>query len=244
MKEYPCELIRDLMPGVLDEVASPSSREAVKEHIAACPTCSNVYDAMRQEPKIRHANVQPVRFLQKVKRSTRWKVLTACVLAVILSLAVYLMLDGIFIDVPYNDIQVQNYYRLSDGRIVCAFTIKGLSANQCYINGIGLYANDQAGAKMETADQDFVISYDWWDRLKKPYNKNAAVFYVAMWEASSDPESSLYGLPVERLYYGFSRDHLLATRIQANALPATPEIEDAVKRYVLNPAIPSPPILP
>jgi len=47
MGKNDCNIIRDLMPLVIDRVASDESREAVEEHIATCGECRKQYDAMK-----------------------------------------------------------------------------------------------------------------------------------------------------------------------------------------------------
>lgn len=43
MHEISCEMCRDLMPLVRDDVASPDSRRAVLAHMEACPECSTLF---------------------------------------------------------------------------------------------------------------------------------------------------------------------------------------------------------
>jgi len=47
MRKKDCNIIRDLIPLVLDRVASDESREAVETHIAACAECRKHYDEMK-----------------------------------------------------------------------------------------------------------------------------------------------------------------------------------------------------
>ena len=48
MNRPPCELIGDLLPLYLDDVASPASRAAVEEHLAGCPARSARLQRLRQ----------------------------------------------------------------------------------------------------------------------------------------------------------------------------------------------------
>lgn len=45
---YPCNMIRDLLPLYLDEVCSSESREIVQKHLEQCEECKNYYDTMAQ----------------------------------------------------------------------------------------------------------------------------------------------------------------------------------------------------
>ncbi len=47
MKKNDCSMVRDLMPLVLDRVASDESRQTVEEHIASCADCRKQYEAMK-----------------------------------------------------------------------------------------------------------------------------------------------------------------------------------------------------
>ena len=49
MKKNECNVIRDIMPLVLDRAASDESRELVEEHIRSCEECRKQYDAMKAE---------------------------------------------------------------------------------------------------------------------------------------------------------------------------------------------------
>ena len=49
MKKNDCNLIRDLMPLVIDRVASDESREAVEDHILTCEECKKQYDQMKAD---------------------------------------------------------------------------------------------------------------------------------------------------------------------------------------------------
>lgn len=48
--KYNCELIRDLLPLVQDDMASPASQAAVAEHLESCEACRVWYAGMKQEP--------------------------------------------------------------------------------------------------------------------------------------------------------------------------------------------------
>ena len=49
MKKNDCNVIRDLMPLVLDRVASDESREMVETHIRSCEDCRKQYDEMKAD---------------------------------------------------------------------------------------------------------------------------------------------------------------------------------------------------
>ena len=49
MKKNECNIVRDLMPLVLDRAASDESRELVEDHIGVCEECRKQYDAMKAD---------------------------------------------------------------------------------------------------------------------------------------------------------------------------------------------------
>ena len=79
-----CEVVRDLMPLVVDGTASEKSREMVEEHVAECGPCRVVLEEMRQEvsaePPKRHTD----RLVKKLRRRRRLR----RVMLVLLSMAV------------------------------------------------------------------------------------------------------------------------------------------------------------
>ena len=51
-----CNIIRDLMPLVIDEVASEDSTHSVHTHIDHCESCRTYFDGMKKESN--HLNMQ------------------------------------------------------------------------------------------------------------------------------------------------------------------------------------------
>ena len=66
--KHDCDIVRDLMPLVVDGTASEKSREMVGEHVAECEPCREMFDEMRQE-----VPAQPQRQAGKLVRKLRWR---------------------------------------------------------------------------------------------------------------------------------------------------------------------------
>ena len=49
MKKNDCNVVRDLMPLVLDRVASDESRALVEEHMNSCEECRKQYEEMKAD---------------------------------------------------------------------------------------------------------------------------------------------------------------------------------------------------
>lgn len=48
-KEYPCEIMRDLLPGYIDGILSKTGEGAVREHLQECSECRQYYEEMAGE---------------------------------------------------------------------------------------------------------------------------------------------------------------------------------------------------
>lgn len=82
--KIPCEIIRDLIPMMEDEVCSEKSRNAVLEHITECEDCRRIYEAAQRHPDfVLNAEEEVAkramdRGFKKVKK--RWLISTFAVL--------------------------------------------------------------------------------------------------------------------------------------------------------------------
>lgn len=82
-----CEIIKDLIPLMEDDVCSPQSKEAVLEHIQACDTCRQFYEKARIQPVFeldpdeKTALKSMKKGFRKIKR--RWAVSILLVIALI-----------------------------------------------------------------------------------------------------------------------------------------------------------------
>lgn len=95
MNNINCELARDLMPLVIDEVASASAKQAVDAHLEACDECRRIMEALRREPPARaaaDADTKFIRFCRRMERGMRWRLLRWVLAAALATL----MLVGCF----------------------------------------------------------------------------------------------------------------------------------------------------
>ena len=140
MKKNDCNIVRDLMPLVLDRAASEESRKMVEEHIAACEACGKQYDAMKaalpdglrmeyeeEQKKFVHA-------LKAMRKKTLKRRLTAIALGVILCAAA--AFGGLFAydrlvnrySVPVdNSLYSLSLARLADGSIAVTADFHGIN---------------------------------------------------------------------------------------------------------------------
>lgn len=91
MRKISCDVIKDLMPLYVDEVASGDSRVLVEEHVAGCEKCREVLQKMTGEvaiPVSRDAEQEEVAFLAKVENTIRKKNVRTAIIAAVVSAAV------------------------------------------------------------------------------------------------------------------------------------------------------------
>lgn len=101
-----CNVARDLMPLVIDGVASEESKQYVDEHIAECTECAVAYGEMRVI--LPRANEEKERAeMEKAAKKLRRKRIFRVVLAAVLSIAIFI--GGTF---AWNEIE----YRLTQDR--------------------------------------------------------------------------------------------------------------------------------
>ena len=65
---YPCPIIRDLLPLYLDEVLSPESTDAVEQHLAECESCRAYCEKMRSGEVKAKASPDEHRAAESLKR--------------------------------------------------------------------------------------------------------------------------------------------------------------------------------
>ena len=130
MKKNDCNVVRDLMPLVVDRVASDESREMVEDHITSCEECRKQYEEMKAElPEETRAEyeeeqrtiVEALRTVkrQQKKRRIRKTVLLAavCMIAVFCAGLLLTWLDNG--DWPVDNKRYSlELAQLQDGRII------------------------------------------------------------------------------------------------------------------------------
>lgn len=94
MDRVSCDVVRDLMPLMLDDVASDDSKKIVEEHIETCETCKAYYEGMAlhiSRGADSDAAASFAGFLNRMKRRNMMRRVLIIVLAVVLIAAIVLM---------------------------------------------------------------------------------------------------------------------------------------------------------
>lgn len=102
-KSYPCDIIKDLLPGYIDEVLSEASINAVKEHLDECQECRRVYSDMKGELSIEsNAEEQPaLDGFKKIRQHTKkLKMTVGAVTGVLVLFILYIFMKVYVIGEP------------------------------------------------------------------------------------------------------------------------------------------------
>lgn len=89
MRDLSCDVIRDLLPAVADEIASADTEALVKEHIETCADCRAALAAMRAPETAPTADEKEIDYLKKTRKKG-WRAVIASMLAVLALCAVML----------------------------------------------------------------------------------------------------------------------------------------------------------
>lgn len=152
MDKLNCAVVRDLMPLVVDDVASKESKEAVEKHMESCETCRAYYGGMTAQ--IGKMAVSPdtetsfIKFCRKMEKklSSRKLLIGAIILIVVIALAIpgyvyYEHKTTVWMqDMPPENMDV-TLYRDVDGVIALTITPKDGNrwfgqSSSCFENGI------------------------------------------------------------------------------------------------------------
>lgn len=120
-----CAVARDLMPLVIDGVASPESGELVRAHLKTCDACREVYERMRADEGAK----EPVPALRDVMRALRRRLslraALAAAAAALLTCAIVQALLTAPIAIPAEDVMPESaQMTIADGRAVLQYTTK------------------------------------------------------------------------------------------------------------------------
>lgn len=142
MKKNECNIVRDLMPLVLDRAASDDSHELVETHIASCEECRKQYDGMKadlpeniraeyEEEQKQFADALKAVRKKKLKRRVCRVVLAAliCMVAALIGLFAY---DALFwkMTVPVdNSLYSLGMSETKDGRYVITVDASKINFN-------------------------------------------------------------------------------------------------------------------
>ena len=91
-----CEIVQDLLPSYVDGLTSDETNEAIKDHLADCASCRDMYERMKadetsaeENPEVIEKEKKEINFLKKIKRKHRLNLMMVVVILAALFAAVY-----------------------------------------------------------------------------------------------------------------------------------------------------------
>ena len=189
-----CNVARDLMPLVIDGVASEDSQQYVDEHIAECTECAMTYGAMRVE--LPRANQEKERAemekaAKTLKKKRRKRVLWTALISVVMYIVVFVGGDWLYhtltLSIQYpmdkDEFTVQ-LYKQSDGAGLIVFdmvqddAVCGVSMG--YGNGIlNLYMNEPV---LQLGDERYEKMYGGYRTNKLGFIDDRGWMNIAEWQ--------------------------------------------------------------
>ena len=165
MREVNCNIIRDLLPAVADEIASADTEALVKEHIEQCAACRAALDAMRAPSPAPTADETEIDYLKKTRKQG-WRAVIAAALTV-LALCLALVALRMFVTGSPGD----------PAWLMSETTAEGRSLT------LRCSPNDSAGAvgRMRFTEEDGVVTVNARRVLTSPLHRGSA---EATYEAS------------------------------------------------------------
>ena len=110
---YPCGIIRDLLPLYIDDVCNEESKQAVQNHLSGCEKCRSCYEAMKStegfaEKKRNNSEESKIASsLKNVKNRINRKIrnITLCAVAAVLTVIVGF---NLLFNVPIKNISLDD----------------------------------------------------------------------------------------------------------------------------------------
>ena len=118
---YPCEMIRDLLPLYHDDVCSPESRRAVEAHCAGCADCRRILEELNTEPESEALTreAQPLAPIRKrwnrERRKTLWIGLGVAGALALLVIGNHLLRHWYCIPMGKDDLVLTSVVEYADG---------------------------------------------------------------------------------------------------------------------------------
>ena len=158
MRDLSCDVIRDLLPAVADEIASADTEALVNEHIATCADCRAALDAMRAPSPAPTADEKEIDYLKKTRKKG-WRAVIASMLAVLMLCAAGLALRAFVIGFDGDP----------------AWLMSEVAAEGSTLT-LRCSPNDSAGAvgKMEFSEEDGVVTVNARRVLVSPLHRGSA----------------------------------------------------------------------
>lgn len=91
-----CEIVQDLLPSYVDGLTSDETNEAIKDHLADCVSCRDMYERMKadetsaeENSEVMEKEKKEINFLKKIKQKHRLNLMLVVVILTVFFAAVY-----------------------------------------------------------------------------------------------------------------------------------------------------------
>ncbi len=158
MRDLSCDVIRDLLPAVADEIASADTEALVKEHLETCADCRAALDAMRAPEAAPTMDEKEIDYLKKTRKKG-WRAVLGAALAV-LALCLALAAVRMFVTGSAGD----------PAWLMSEATVEARSLT------LRCSPNDSAGAvgNMKVSEEDGVVTVNARRVLTSPLHRGSA----------------------------------------------------------------------
>ena len=82
-----CEIVQDLLPSYVDGLTSDETNEAVKDHLAECVSCKDMYERMKademsaeENSEVMEKEKKEINFLKRIKQKHRLNLMLVVVI--------------------------------------------------------------------------------------------------------------------------------------------------------------------
>ena len=82
-----CEIVQDLLPSYVDGLTSDETNEAIKDHLADCVSCRDMYERMKadetsaeENSEVMEKEKKEINFLKKIKQKHRLNLMLVVVI--------------------------------------------------------------------------------------------------------------------------------------------------------------------
>ena len=140
-----CDIARDLMPLVIDGIASDAAKAAVEAHTARCAECGRIMEVMREESELARqpalSEARDTRFIQFCRRMEKRFTLRRAILALLALLLAIAVIVGGFAYVNYQVNNASAYMKFAPEEAGDTFQ---LVQNQFGVVSLKLQVDDTA----------------------------------------------------------------------------------------------------
>lgn len=96
--ELSCDLVRDLLPGYVEGLASQATTEAVENHLKDCDKCKQLIDSVLGKSEKDNASIRDIDYLKTIRKKNQRRVLTSILVTGLMIAAV------LFVWIQYNSV--------------------------------------------------------------------------------------------------------------------------------------------